>query len=58
MNRKLLWIALAALVFPILGRAIWFYPGFALRPKIATPDYKNFTIPVPPLETPQEEEKI
>jgi len=55
MNRKLIWIALACLVIPGILRLIWFYPGFAIRPAVETPDYKAFTIPSAPSESVQAE---
>ena len=58
MNSRYLWIASVALVLPILARAIWFYPGLTIRPKVATPDYQNMTIPVPPFETPPTDEEV
>jgi hypothetical protein len=45
------WIALAALVLPILLRVVWFNQGFSIRPKIQSPDYASFTIPQPPIST-------
>ena len=59
MNRKTLSIALMALLLPILVRAVWFYPWFpAPRGEVPTPDYESLTIPQPPLETPDANEKI
>jgi len=52
MKKEMLWIALGALLLPILARGLWFYHGVSARPKIATPDYASLTIPQPPLETP------
>jgi hypothetical protein len=51
MNRKTLWWVAAALLLPILARLIWFFPGFAFQPKVATPDYQSLSVPVPPIET-------
>ena len=58
MKKDMLWTALAALILPILARAIWFYPGMPTRPAIATPEYRSMVIPQPPLKTPAAEEKI
>jgi len=52
MKKNMLWIAIAALLVPILARGLWFYHGFPPQPKIATPDYQNMTVSSPPLETP------
>ena len=57
MNRKMIWIALAALLLPILARAIWFYPGFTTRTKVTLPNYVAMTMPVPTMETPQPNDK-
>ncbi len=56
MNRKFFWIALAALVLPILLRLIWFFPGFNFPRTIATPDYANLKMPEAPISTSQAEE--
>lgn len=53
MNRKFFWIALAALVLPILLRFIWLFPGFNFPHTIATPDYTNLKMPEAPISTPQ-----
>jgi hypothetical protein len=58
MNRKTLWIALACFILPTLVRAIWFYPGFSIRPTIATPDYISLSIPTPPIKAEQADQKI
>jgi hypothetical protein len=58
MNRKILWIAAAAFIIPILARLVWFYPGFTIRPEVATPDYQNLSIPVPPFETPEGDSEV
>jgi hypothetical protein len=58
MKKNMLWIALAALILPILARGLWFYRGIPHQPKITTPDYQALTISQPPLETPVTDEKI
>ncbi len=58
MKKEMLWIALAALLLPILARGLWFYQGVSHRPTIETPDYASLTIPQPPLQTPVAEEDI
>ena len=55
MNRKFIWIALAALVLPIVVRLIWLFPGFNLPRSIATPDYASFKMPEAPISTPRPE---
>jgi hypothetical protein len=55
MNRKFFWMALAALVLPILVRLIWLFPGFTFPRTIAIPDYANLKMPVAPITTPQVE---
>lgn len=49
MKREYVYIALAALLLPILMRALWFYRGAVERPEIATPDFASFTIPEAPV---------
>jgi hypothetical protein len=56
MNRKFFWIALAALVLPILLRFIWLFPGFNFPRTIATPDYTNLKMPEAPISTPKAED--
>jgi hypothetical protein len=56
MNRKFYWIALAALVLPILLRLIWLFPGFNFPRTIATPDYANMKMPEAPISTPRAEQ--
>ncbi|HET7143619.1 MAG TPA: hypothetical protein VFI68_06350, partial [Anaerolineales bacterium] len=51
MKKNMFWIALAALIIPILARALWFYRGFPDQPEISTPDYQALTISQPPLGT-------
>ena len=51
MKKNMLWIALAALIIPILARGLWFYRGFPNQPEISTPDYQALTISQPPLGT-------
>jgi len=58
MKREMIWIAIGALLLPIVARSLWFYHGVSIRPAIATPDYASFTMPQPPLETPIADEKI
>ena len=58
MTKQKTWIALGAIILPVLVRALWFYPGLSVRPEIATPDYASLTIPLPPLETPFPEEDV
>ena len=52
MKRQTIYIALAALILPILLRGLWFYRGFASRPEIATPDYASFERPAVAVSTP------
>lgn len=59
MKKDILWIALAALLIPILVRVVWFYPGVPpTRPEIATPDYQSMTIPQLPVETHSAQEDV
>lgn len=58
MNRKTLWIALACFILPLLARTVWFYTGFPTRPKVATPDFQSFSMPTPPVETEQVDQKV
>ncbi|MBL0348302.1 DUF4350 domain-containing protein [Candidatus Villigracilis affinis] len=58
MKKNMLWIAIAALIFPLLARGLWFYRGIPNRPEIGTPDYQALTISQPPLETPSADEVI
>ncbi|MBL8099683.1 MAG: hypothetical protein JNK81_10900 [Anaerolineales bacterium] len=51
MKREYFYIALAALLLPILARAVWFYRGVADRPEIATPDFASFAAPQPPVNS-------
>ena len=53
MNRKFFWIALAALVLPILLRLVWLFPGFDLPRTISTPNYANLKMPEAPISTTQ-----
>ncbi|NJN79680.1 MAG: hypothetical protein HC797_03955 [Anaerolineales bacterium] len=50
MKKGYFYIALAALLLPILVRAFWFYRGVANRPEISTPDFSSFTAPEPPIK--------
>ena len=53
MKRQTIYIALAALILPILLRGLWFYRGLpAQRPEIATPDYASFERPAVSVSTP------
>lgn len=50
MKKNLLFIALAALVLPVLARGLWFYRGApSQRPPVATPDYASLEVPQAPL---------
>lgn len=49
MKKGYFYIALAALLLPLLIRTFWFYRGVVERPKIATPDFASFTIPKAPV---------
>ncbi|MBL8051515.1 MAG: hypothetical protein JNM46_09870, partial [Anaerolineales bacterium] len=51
MKKEYLYIALAALLLPILVRAMWFYRGVVERSEIPTPDFASFTAPQPPVNT-------
>ena len=55
MNRKFIYIVLALFLLPIVLRLAWYFPGFDLPRKIATPDYANFKMPEAPISTPQPE---
>src|ERR1700690_968385 len=56
MDRKIFWVALAALVLPLLLRLVWFFPGFNFPRSIATPDYASLKLPEAPVSTTQVEE--
>jgi hypothetical protein len=57
MKRQTIYIALAALILPILLRVVWFYQGLpASRPEIATPDYASFSRPAVAINTPDLED--
>ncbi len=56
LKRYQLWIALAVLVLPIVGRGLWFYQGLPKQPQIQTPDYAGYSIPRPPVSTPAAED--
>ena len=58
MKKNMLWIAIAAVIFPLLARGLWFSRGIPNRPEIGTPDYQALTISQPPLETPSADEVI
>ena len=49
MKKNLLFIALAALIVPVILRGFWFYHGIVQRPEIATPDFESFSAPDAPL---------
>ena len=51
MNRKIILIALAVFVLPLLLRLIWFFPGFYPPHTIATPDYADLKLPEAPVST-------
>src|SRR5512136_1384417 len=51
LKRHQLWIALAALLLPILARALFFYQGFSIRPKVQAPAYTANLLPQPPVST-------
>ena len=51
-NRKIILIALAVFVLPLLVRLIWFFPGFYSPHTIATPNYANLKLPEAPVSTP------
>jgi len=53
MNRKIILIALAVFVLPLVLRLIWFFPGFYPPHTIATPDYANLKLPEAPISTPE-----
>ena len=48
MKKNFYYIALAALLLPLLARGLWFYRGFPVRPSIATPDYMSLSAPEAP----------
>jgi ABC-type uncharacterized transport system len=56
MNRKIFFIALVALVLPLLLRFIWFFPGLTFPHHVATPDYGSLKLPEAPVSTPQAEQ--
>lgn len=58
MKREYLYIALAALLLPILARSVWFYRGVADRPEIATPDFASFAAPQAPVNAATHDEDI
>ncbi|HVN14879.1 MAG TPA: DUF4350 domain-containing protein [Anaerolineales bacterium] len=58
MNRKWIWIALVLFLLPIAAHAVWFYTGIPVRPQVKTPDYKDMTMPLAPLSTPQSQDKL
>ncbi|KXK11138.1 MAG: hypothetical protein UZ14_CFX002002947 [Chloroflexi bacterium OLB14] len=58
MKKEYFYIALTALLLPILVRAFWFYRGTADRPEIATPDYASFSAPQAPVNVSETDEEI
>ena len=48
MKKNFYYIALAALLLPLLVRGLWFYRGFSTRTTIATPDYMSLSAPEAP----------
>lgn len=58
MKKEYFYIALAALLLPILVRAFWFYRGAADRPEIATPDFASFSAPEAPVNVSETDEEI
>ena len=56
MDRKIFWVALAALALPLFLRLVWFFPGFNFPRSIATPDYASLKLPEAPISTTQVEE--
>jgi hypothetical protein len=58
MKKQLIYIALAALLLPILVRGLWFYRGTANRPEIATPDFASFSVPQAPVNVSEADEEI
>ncbi len=52
MNRRIVLLAVAALLLPLLIRFIWYFPGFALPRTVATPDYASLKLPEAPVSTP------
>jgi len=51
MKKNFIFIALAALILPVVLRGLWFYRGFAQRPVISTPDYVSFSAPSAPVKS-------
>jgi ABC-type uncharacterized transport system/Domain of unknown function (DUF4350) len=58
MKKNMYWIALAALLIPILARGLWFYRGFPNQPKVSTPDYQSFTASEFPQGAPEKETEV
>lgn len=52
MKKYMIWIALTALILPVIARGLWFYRGVPERQKIATPDYASFSAVPLPLQAP------
>lgn len=58
MKKQWIYIALAALLLPILIRGLWFYRGTANRPEIATPDFASFSAPQAPVNVSETDEEV
>ncbi len=52
MSRRLALVVLVAVALPIVLRLIWFFPGFSLLRRVATPDYSDLKMPAAPVSTP------
>ena len=51
MKKQLMYIAMTALLLPLLIRGLWFYRGIPNRPEIATPDFASFSAPQAPIHS-------
>lgn len=58
MKKQWIYIAITALLLPILVRGLWFYRGFANRPEIATPDFASFSAPQAPVNAVETDEEV
>lgn len=58
MKKQWIYIAITALLLPILIRGIWFYRGFVNRPEIATPDFASFSAPQAPVNISEVDEDV
>lgn len=57
MKRQYIFIAILALILPMLARGLWYYRGIPeKRPEIATPDYASFARPDAAVSTPDVED--